>query len=67
RVRHVEVRDERLVAAVAGDEYQPVRRVYLARAVMRGSYQVPQVLLELMCVPQWRATGSAAGLLIVRA
>ncbi|WP_164127286.1 hypothetical protein, partial [Stenotrophomonas maltophilia] len=54
------------VAAVAVDEYQPVTLVYLARAVTPGTYQVPQPMVESMYVPQWRATGAADDLLIVR-
>ena len=54
------------VAAVAVDEYQPVTLVYLARAVTPGTYQVPQPMVESMYVPQWRATGAAEDLLIVR-
>lgn len=57
---------DRFVAAVAVDEYQPVTLVYLARAVTPGTYQVPQPMVESMYVPQWRATGAAEDLLIVR-
>ncbi|MFO6426461.1 hypothetical protein ACLBOM_12065 [Escherichia coli] len=32
-IKHIEFRDDRFVAAVAVDEYQPVTLVYLARAV----------------------------------
>ena len=65
-IKHIEFRDDRFVAAVAVDEYQPVTLVYLARAVTPGTYQVPQPMVESMYVPQWRATGVAEDLLIVR-
>lgn len=39
-IKHIEFRDDRFVAAVAVDEYQPVTLVYLARAVTPGTYQV---------------------------
>lgn len=65
-IKHIEFRDDRFVAAVAVDEYQPVTLVYLARAVTPGTYQVPQPMVESMYVPQWRATGAAEDLLIVR-
>lgn len=65
-IKHIEFRDDRFVAAVAVDEYQPVTLVYLARAVTPGTYQVPQPMVESMYVPQWRATGAADDLLIVR-
>lgn len=65
-IKHIEFRDDRFVAAVAVDEYQPVTLVYLARAVTPGTYLVPQPMVESMYVPQWRATGAAEDLLIVR-
>ncbi|HCL4722750.1 TPA: alpha-2-macroglobulin family protein, partial [Salmonella enterica] len=64
-ISHVEFRDDRFVAAVAVDEYQPVTLVYLARAVTPGAYQMPQPMVESMYAPQWRATGASEGLLIV--
>lgn len=65
-IQHVEFRDDRFVAAVAVNEGQPVTLVYLARAVTPGTYQVPVPRVESMYVPQWRATGTAEGPLIVR-
>ena len=65
-IQHVEFRDDRFVAAVAVNEGQPVTLVYLARAVTPGTYQVPVPQVESMYVPQWRATGTAEGPLIVR-
>lgn len=38
-IKHIEFRDDRFVAAVAVDEYQPVTLVYLARAVTPGTYR----------------------------
>lgn len=64
-IQHMEFRDDRFVAAVAVNESQPVTLVYLARAVMPGTYQLPQPQVESMYVPQWRATGTADGPLIV--
>ena len=40
-IQHMEFRDDRFVAAVPVNEGQPVTRVYLARAVTPGPYQVP--------------------------
>lgn len=65
-IQHVEFRDDRFVAAVAVNEGQPVTLVYLARAVTPGTYQVPVPMVESMYVPQWRATGTSEGLLIVK-
>ena len=64
-IAHMEFRDDRFVAAVAVNQDQPVTLVYLARAVTPGTYQVPMPQVESMYVPQWRATGAAAGPLIV--
>ncbi|WP_343529955.1 alpha-2-macroglobulin [Yokenella regensburgei] len=64
-IQHMEFRDDRFVAAVAVNEYQPVTLVYLARAVTPGAYQVPVPQVESMYVPQWRANGAAQGPLIV--
>ncbi len=64
-IQHMEFRDDRFVAAVAVNQNQPVTLVYLARAVMPGTYQLPQPQVESMYVPQWRATGQADGPLIV--
>lgn len=64
-IQHMEFRDDRFVAAVAVNQRQPVTLVYLARAVTPGTYQVPVPQVESMYVPQWRATGSTEGLLIV--
>ena len=50
----------------AGLELENQNLVYLARAVTPGTYQVPQPMVESMYVPQWRATGAADDLLIVR-
>lgn len=65
-IQHVEFRDDRFVAAVAVNRGQPVTLVYLARAVTPGTYQVPMPMVESMYVPQWRATGAAEGILIVK-
>lgn len=65
-IQHMEFRDDRFVAAVAVNEGQPVTLVYLARAVTPGTYQIPVPQVESMYVPQWRATGTAEGPLIVR-
>ena len=64
-IQQMEFRDDRFVAAVAVNQGQPVTLVYLARAVTPGTYQVPVPQVESMYVPQWRATGSTEGLLIV--
>ncbi|MEO3991732.1 alpha-2-macroglobulin family protein [Pseudocitrobacter cyperus] len=64
-IQHMEFRDDRFVAAVAVNAGQSVTLVYLARAVMPGTYQLPQPQVESMYVPQWRATGTADGPLIV--
>lgn len=64
-IQHMEFRDDRFVAAVAVNQGQPVTLVYMARAVTPGTYQVPVPQVESMYVPQWRATGSTEGLLIV--
>jgi Large extracellular alpha-helical protein len=64
-IQHMEFRDDRFVSAVAVNAGQPVTLVYLARAVMPGTYQLPQPQVESMYVPQWRATGAADGPLIV--
>ena len=64
-IQHMEFRDDRFVAAVAVNKWQPVTLVYLARAVTPGVYQVPMPQVESMYVPQWRATGAATGPLIV--
>lgn len=65
-IQHVEFRDDRFVAAVAVSRGQPVTLVYLARAVTPGTYQVPVPMVESMYVPQWRATGAAEDILIVK-
>ncbi len=65
-IQHVEFRDDRFVAAVAVNSGQPVTLVYLARAVTPGTYQVPMPMVESMYVPQWRATGVAGDILIVK-
>ncbi|MET6678789.1 alpha-2-macroglobulin family protein [Citrobacter amalonaticus] len=65
-IQHVEFRDDRFVAAVAVNRGQPVTLVYLARAVTPGTYQVPMPMVESMYVPQWRATGAAGDILIVK-
>ena len=65
-IQHMEFRDDRFVAAVAVNQGQPVTLVYLARAVTPGTYQVPMPMVESMYVPQWRATGAAEGILIVK-
>lgn len=65
-IQHIEFRDDRFVAAVAVNEGQPVTLVYLARAVTPGTYQMPVPMVESMYVPQWRATGTAEALLIVK-
>lgn len=65
-IQHVEFRDDRFVAAVAVNQGQPVTLVYLARAVTPGTYQVPMPMVESMYVPQWRATGAAEEILIVK-
>lgn len=65
-IQHVEFRDDRFVAAVAVNRGQPVTLVYLARAVTPGTYQVPMPMVESMYVPQWRATGAAEEILIVK-
>lgn len=62
----IEFRDDRFVAAVAVDEYQPVTLVYLARALTPGTYQVPQPMVESMYVPQWRSDRRGEDLLIIR-
>ena len=62
---HMEFRDDRFVAAVAVNANQPVTVVYLARAVMPGTYQVPPTQVESMYVPAWRAVGAADDMLIV--
>ena len=65
-INHVEFRDDRYVAAVAVDKYQPVTLIYLARAVTPGTYQVPQPMVESMYAPQWRASGASEGFMVVR-
>ena len=65
-IQHMEFRDDRFVAAVAVNQGQPVTLVYLARAVTPGTYQVPMPMVESMYVPQWRATGAAEEILIVK-
>jgi len=65
-IQHVEFLDYRFVAAVAVNSGQPVTLVYLARAVTPGTYQVPMPMVESMYVPQWRATGVAGDILIVK-
>ncbi|OCQ51337.1 hypothetical protein Ppb6_03565 [Photorhabdus australis subsp. thailandensis] len=57
-IRHTEYRDDRYVAAVAVDPYQPVTLLYLARAVTPGVYTIPAPQVESMYVPYWRAVGS---------
>lgn len=64
-IQHIEFRDDRFVAAVAVNQGQPVTLVYLARAVTPGTYAVPVSQVESMYVPQWRATGTADGPLII--
>lgn len=64
-IQHIEFRDDRFVAAVALDGWQPVTLVYLARAVTPGTYEVPAPQVESMYVPQWRASGAASGPLTV--
>ncbi|BBR59955.1 alpha-2-macroglobulin family protein [Klebsiella sp. WP4-W18-ESBL-05] len=64
-IQHMEFRDDRFVAAVAVNANQPVTLVYLARAVMPGTYQVPPSQVESMYVPAWRAVGTADDMLIV--
>ena len=64
-IQHMEFRDDRFVAAVAVNANQPVTLVYLARAVMPGTYHVPPSQVESMYVPGWRATGTADDMLIV--
>lgn len=65
-IKHMEFRDDRFVAAIDVDGYQPAELLYLARAVTPGSYQVPAPQVESMYVPQWRATGSTPARLTVR-
>ncbi|WP_434524262.1 alpha-2-macroglobulin family protein [Photorhabdus asymbiotica] len=57
-IRHTEYRDDRYVAAVAVEPYQPVTLLYLARAVTPGVYTIPAPQVESMYVPYWRAVGS---------
>ncbi|MRS14676.1 alpha-2-macroglobulin family protein [Enterobacteriaceae bacterium RIT691] len=64
-IQHIEFRDDRFVAAVSVNAGQPVTLVYLARVVTPGTYQVPASQVESMYVPQWRATGTSDGPLIV--
>ena len=64
-IQHMEFRDDRFVAAVAVSANQPVTLVYLARAVMPGTYRVPPSQVESMYVPGWRAVGAADDMLIV--
>ena len=54
-----------VVVALAVVNNQPVTLVYLARAVMPGTYHVPPSQVESMYVPGWRATGTADDMLIV--
>ncbi|PHM64544.1 hypothetical protein Xsto_02950 [Xenorhabdus stockiae] len=56
-IRHMEYRDDRFVAAVSVEPYQPVTLLYLARAVAPGVYQIPAPQVESMYVPYWRAVG----------
>ncbi|PHM38283.1 alpha-2-macroglobulin family protein [Xenorhabdus innexi] len=56
-IRHMEFRDDRFVAAVSVQPYQPVTLLYLARAVAPGIYQIPPPQVESMYVPDWRAVG----------
>ena len=64
-IQHMEFRDDRFVAAVSVSANQPVPLIYLARAVMPGTYRVPPSQVESMSVPGWRAVGAAADMPIV--
>jgi alpha-2-macroglobulin len=57
RLAHEEFRDDRYVAAVDIDIYQPAVLFYLARAVTPGTFQVPNALVEDMYRPYIRAVG----------
>lgn len=65
KIAHQEFRDDRYVAAVTVEQYQPVSLLYLVRAVTPGSYTVPPPLVESMYRPQVRAIGAAPGKLVI--
>jgi alpha-2-macroglobulin len=57
RLAHEEFRDDRYVAAVDIDPFQPAVLFYLARAVTPGTFKVPNALVEDMYRPYLRAVG----------
>ena len=57
RLAHEEFRDDRYVAAVDIDRWNPATLFYLARAVTPGTYHVPNSYAEDMYRPYIRAVG----------
>jgi len=66
-IAHQEYRDDRYVAAITVEQYNPASLLYLARAVTPGTYKVPAPMVESMYQPDVRAIGqSVSGLRIVK-
>lgn len=66
RIAHQEFRDDRYVAAVALDGYQPAELFYLARAVTPGQFVVPPTQVEDMYRPAMRAVGQTPGIFTIQ-
>jgi uncharacterized protein YfaS (alpha-2-macroglobulin family) len=63
---HQEFRDDRYVAAVDIDPYEPVILFYLARAVTPGTYRVPNSYAEDMYRPYIHAVGETIDSITVK-
>jgi len=57
RIKHMEYRDDRFVAAVDLHKNATLELVYLMRAVTPGTYQVPSAFVEDMYRPENRGIG----------
>jgi alpha-2-macroglobulin len=66
RFAHQEFRDDRYVAAVDLNGYEPAELFYLARAMTPGKFVIPPTLVEDMYRPALRAVGETPGILTVR-
>jgi uncharacterized protein YfaS (alpha-2-macroglobulin family) len=59
RLAHEAFRDDRYVAAVDVDKWNPAVLFYLARVVSPGRFQVPNSYVEDMYRPYIRAVGDS--------
>lgn len=66
QIKYQEYRDDRFVAAVDVNQYQPAHVFYLVRAVTPGRYTVPSPLVEDMYQPEHRGLGATLDNITVR-